>query len=95
VVLAASDELDEDDLALGDAPDLTAAADPADPPTDDEPAAPPADPAGALDLPAGLALDEVERRYARAALAAAGGNRSAAARALGISRNKLARLLRD
>ena len=62
------------------------------------PAATPAGP-GALDddgltLPHGLELDDVERRYAAAALARADGNQSAAARALGISRNRLTRLLR-
>jgi DNA-binding protein Fis len=41
-----------------------------------------------------LALAEAERRYARAILERCDGNQSAAARALGISRNKLARLLR-
>ena len=45
-------------------------------------------------LPPDLPLEEAERRYARAILERAGGNQSAAARALGISRNKLARLLR-
>jgi Nif-specific regulatory protein len=45
-------------------------------------------------LPANLELEEAERRYARAVLDREGGNQSAAARALGISRNKLARLLR-
>jgi len=45
-------------------------------------------------LPANLELGEVERRYARAVLDREGGNQSAAARALGISRNKLARLLK-
>ena len=42
----------------------------------------------------GPPLEEAERRYARAILEREGGNQSAAARALGISRNKLARLLR-
>ena len=46
-------------------------------------------------LPPGLPLEEAERRYARAMLARHDGNQSAAARALGVSRNKLARLLRD
>jgi transcriptional regulator with GAF, ATPase, and Fis domain len=95
VVLGAGDVVDEEALALGDAPDL--APDDTDRPDADASADEPDDgatPAGAVDLPPGLDLDEVERRYARAALAAAGGNRSAAARALGISRNKLARLLR-
>jgi Nif-specific regulatory protein len=52
-------------------------------------------PAGdAIALPPDLPLEEAERRYARAVLDREGGNQSAAARALGISRNKLARLLR-
>jgi Nif-specific regulatory protein len=54
----------------------------------------PAPPDGAITLPADLPLEEAERRYARAILERAGNNQSAAARALGISRNKLARLLR-
>jgi transcriptional regulator with GAF, ATPase, and Fis domain len=53
----------------------------------------PADP-DAISLPANLPLEEAERRYAKAILDREGGNQSAAARALGISRNKLARLLR-
>jgi transcriptional regulator with GAF, ATPase, and Fis domain len=48
----------------------------------------------AVRLPANLALDEAERRYARAILERCDGNQSAAARQLGISRNKLARLLK-
>jgi DNA-binding NtrC family response regulator len=48
----------------------------------------------AIVLPPDLSLEEAERRYARAVLEREGGNQSAAARALGISRNKLARLLR-
>jgi Nif-specific regulatory protein len=51
--------------------------------------------ADAISLPAGLDLVEAERRYALATLEREGGNQSAAARALGISRNKLARLLRS
>jgi len=51
-------------------------------------------PDGEITLPPNLELDEVERRYARAILDREGGNQSAAARALGISRNKLARLLK-
>ena len=47
-----------------------------------------------ITLPPGLPLEEAERRYAKAILDREGGNQSAAARALGISRNKLARLLR-
>jgi Nif-specific regulatory protein len=60
------------------------------------PVPPAAGPSGepAITLPPDLSLEEAERRYARAILERAGGNQSAAARALGISRNKLARLLR-
>jgi len=47
-----------------------------------------------VSLPSGLSLEEAERRYAKAILDKEGGNQSAAARALGISRNKLARLLK-
>jgi Nif-specific regulatory protein len=50
--------------------------------------------ADAIALPPGLPLEEAERRYARATLSRHDNNQSAAARALGISRNKLARLLR-
>jgi len=46
-------------------------------------------------LAARLTLAEVERAWARAAVDRAGGNQSAAARALGIGRNKLAKLLRE
>ena len=45
-------------------------------------------------LPPDLTLEEAERRYAKAILDRCEGNQSAAARALGVSRNKLARLLR-
>jgi transcriptional regulator with GAF, ATPase, and Fis domain len=48
-----------------------------------------------IPLPADLTLDDAERRYALAVLTRHAGNQSAAARALGISRNKLARLLRE
>ncbi len=51
-------------------------------------------PADGVHLPEGLTLEEAERRYAKAVLDREGGNQSAAARALGISRNKLARLLK-
>jgi Nif-specific regulatory protein len=53
-----------------------------------------ADLAGTISLPGDLSLEEAERRYAKAVLEREGGNQSAAARALGVSRNKLARLLR-
>src|SRR3569623_710760 len=52
-------------------------------------------PPDGITLPAGLSLEEAERRYARAVLDKEGGNQRAAARALGISRNKLARLLKS
>ncbi len=42
-------------------------------------------------LPHGLTLDEATRRYADAAVAHAGGNRSEAAKVLGVGRNTLAR----
>ncbi|HUQ07438.1 MAG TPA: sigma 54-interacting transcriptional regulator, partial [Kofleriaceae bacterium] len=54
----------------------------------------PAPPAAADTIPPGLTLAEAERAYALATLARHDGNQSAAARELGISRNKLARLLR-
>jgi Nif-specific regulatory protein len=47
----------------------------------------------AVKVPYGLALDEAGRRYAAATLEACSGNRTEAARRLGISRNRLARLL--
>jgi transcriptional regulator with GAF, ATPase, and Fis domain len=50
---------------------------------------------GDIRVAPGLTLAEAERCYARAILERHGGNQSAAARALGIGRNKLARLLRD
>ena len=55
------------------------------------------EPAAAVDgvvVPHELELADVERRYAAAAVARADGNQSAAARTLGISRNKPARLLK-
>jgi Nif-specific regulatory protein len=52
------------------------------------------EPAGSITLPPDLSLEEAERRYAKAVLEREGGNQSAAARALGVSRNKLARLLK-
>ena len=51
-------------------------------------------PLDGVTLPSDLSLEEAERRYAKAILDREGGNQSAAARALGISRNKLARLLK-
>ena len=51
-------------------------------------------PAGGVVLPPSLNLDEVTQRYAEATLGACEGNRTEAARRLGISRNRLARLLK-
>jgi Nif-specific regulatory protein len=45
-------------------------------------------------LPGDLTLEEATRAYAEAAVERTGGNRSEAARQLGIGRNRLARLLR-
>src|SRR5207237_161242 len=71
VVLTTGDVLDEDALALGDAPDVQ---------DDDAGGAddtvPAPDPADVIALPAGLSLDEAERRYALEAVARAGGNQS-------------------
>src|SRR5262249_47132228 len=50
--------------------------------------------ADAITMPPDLELKEVEQRYAKAILDREGGNQTAAAKALGISRNKLARLLK-
>jgi DNA-binding NtrC family response regulator len=44
-------------------------------------------------LPHGMTLEEAERRYAEATVAACGGNQSEAARRLGVGRNTLARKL--
>jgi transcriptional regulator with GAF, ATPase, and Fis domain len=61
----------------------------------DHEAPPPAPPdTDCIRLPDNLELAEAERRYARAILERCEGNQSAAARLLGISRNKLARLLK-
>ena len=79
VVLGTKETIDAATLALG-------------PPRRTAPVAVQADPGA---VPAGLTLEEATRRYAKAALEAEGGNRSAAARALDISRNRLARLLDD
>jgi Nif-specific regulatory protein len=49
---------------------------------------------GIVSLPLGLPLDEVERRYVEATLAAAKGNRTRAAQALGVGRNTLKRKAR-
>jgi Nif-specific regulatory protein len=51
----------------------------------------PLDPPGSVALPLGLTLEEATRRYVRATLEATDGNRSRAARSLGIGRNTLRR----
>jgi DNA-binding NtrC family response regulator len=43
----------------------------------------------------GLSLEDAERQYARAAVALHDGNKTEAARELGIGRNTLARLLKE
>jgi DNA-binding NtrC family response regulator len=54
----------------------------------------PANADGGVVLPLGLPLEEVERRYVEATLAAAKGNRTRAAQALGVGRNTLKRKTR-
>jgi Nif-specific regulatory protein len=56
-------------------------------------AAPEVEPAKGVSLGPSLTLEEASRRYAVAQLELAGGNRTETARRLGISRNRLARLL--
>ena len=53
----------------------------------------PAAVADGISLPAGLSLDEVEQRYIEATVEACDGNRTEAARRLGVGRNKVARAL--
>ncbi len=48
-----------------------------------------------VDIALGLSLEEAERHYARACVVSHGGNKTEAARALGIGRNTLARLLKE
>ncbi|MFO0573331.1 MAG: sigma-54-dependent Fis family transcriptional regulator [Polyangia bacterium] len=54
-----------------------------------------AEDSGGLFIPEGLTLEEVEQRYLAHTIARHGGNRSEAARALGIGRNTLLRKLRE
>jgi Nif-specific regulatory protein len=54
-----------------------------------------ADATAQLEVPLGLSLKEVERRYAEASVAAADGNKTLAAQRLDIGRNTLTRLLRE
>lgn len=67
---------------------------PAQPPPTDEVKPSRVDPAG-LQLPFGLSLADVEKRYIQQTVERFGGNRSEAARALGIGRNTLLRKLRE
>jgi transcriptional regulator with GAF, ATPase, and Fis domain len=62
-----------------------------DPPLE-QPGDSPAD-AGQLVLPLGLTLDEVSRRYVEAVLTSVGGNKTEAARRLGVGRNTVARAM--
>ncbi len=55
----------------------------------------PADPRNAIAVPRKLSLDEATAHYAKTILQENEGNRSATARALGIGRNRLARMLDD
>jgi Nif-specific regulatory protein len=52
-------------------------------------------PVAGVNLPHGLSLHEAARRYAAATVARLSGNRSQAARELGIGRNRVGRLLDD
>jgi Nif-specific regulatory protein len=99
VVLAAHPTISIKDLGL-DRQRLTNAGDsqvtipvihvpPVAPPTAQAPA-----PTEGVIVPYDITLEEVERRYAKAALDRENGNQSAAARTLGISRNKLSRLIK-
>jgi transcriptional regulator with GAF, ATPase, and Fis domain len=49
---------------------------------------------GGLSLPFGLTLDEAARRYVEASIEQASGNKTEAARVLGVGRNRIARLLK-
>ena len=50
---------------------------------------------GGNSVPPGLTLRDATRRYVEATLAACGGNRTEAARRLGIGRNTIGRLLKE
>jgi transcriptional regulator of acetoin/glycerol metabolism len=55
----------------------------------------PSDAGAGIAIPRGLRLDEAQAAYIRATVDALDGNRSAAARQLGVSRNTIARAMRD
>jgi DNA-binding NtrC family response regulator len=63
-------------------------------PSGDKPLAPGGAPQGQLGLPLGLSLDDAISRYAEATVDACDGNKTEAAKKLGIGRNTLGRLLR-
>ena len=81
VVLAPSNSIEPEHLGL-----LTLKAKPARPVVDDN---------GAISLPLGLPLEEVERRYVEATLAAQGGNLTKTAEVLSVGRNTLKRKVRS
>ncbi len=58
------------------------------------PSIPPAASGEGVSIPAGLRLDDAASAYIRATVEALGGNRSAAARQLGVSRNTITRAMR-
>jgi len=49
----------------------------------------------AVIVPHGLSLEEAERLYGAATLEACGGNKTEAARRLGISRNRMGRIVKS
>jgi len=51
--------------------------------------------AAVAEIPLGLSLERASTAYIRALVASVGGNRSEAARVLGVSRNTVARALRE
>ncbi len=89
------------ELTPADLPLPTSSQQPLPPSRSSDESSPPTRPAtvpnigGALELPPGLSLAEVEQRYIRHTVERFGGNRSEAARALGIGRNTLLRKLRE
>jgi transcriptional regulator with GAF, ATPase, and Fis domain len=96
VVMCAQPVIGVKDLGLGPAHKSSARSPLRDPNSDDSDREGSGDGGddSSIRVAAGLTLAEAERRYALAVLERHGGNQSAAARALGIGRNKLARLLR-
>ena len=111
VALCAGDQLNAADLplpmttpapssrSLRSSPQLAASARSLRPVAGDSPSEPSIElavpPGGGLHIPDGLTLDEVEQRYLAHTITRYAGNRSEAARALGIGRNTLLRKLRE